>query len=102
MVANIKYRACLSDDENGRRVEVRLESLGDIAHRKGEGTTSSPSVTAYLAPNIGQEVNKSKGSTMIYKVEVLQLTTPLFHGLKSGSVVDKWIKLKPQIKMLFL
>ena len=71
IVANIKYRAWLSDDGKGRRVEVRLESLGDIAPRKGEGTTSNPSVTAYLAPNIGQDANKSKGNTMIYKVEVL-------------------------------
>ena len=69
IVANIKYRAWLSDEVKGRRMEVRLESLGDIAPRKGKGTTSSPSVTAYLAPYIGQEVNKSKGSTNIYKVE---------------------------------
>ena len=71
IVAKIKYRAWLSDDEKGHRVEVKLESLADIAPRKGEGTTSSLSVTAYLAPNIGQDANKSKGSTMIYKVEVL-------------------------------
>ena len=71
IATNIKYKAWLSDDEKGARVEVRLESLGDIAPRKGDGTTSNPSVTSYLAPNIGQDANKSKGSTMIYKVEVL-------------------------------
>ena len=70
VVANIKYRAWLSDENGGRRhVQVRLESLCDIAPRKGQVTNSSPSVTAYLAPQIhvGQQDARSKASTMIYK-----------------------------------
>ena len=47
-VANVKYKAWLSDG----RVEVRLESLSDIAPRRGH-TTACPKVTAYLAPHVG-------------------------------------------------
>ena len=69
VVANIKYRAWLSDENGDRRhVQVRLESLCDIAPRKGQVTNSSPSVTAYLAPHVGQQdAARSKASTMIYK-----------------------------------
>ena len=71
VVANIKYRAWLSDENGSRRhVQVRLESLCDIAPRKGQVTNSSPSVTAYLAPQIHvgqQDAAQSKASTMIYK-----------------------------------
>ena len=68
VVANLKFRAWLSDEKGGRRhVEVRLESLCDIAPRKGQVSNSSPSVTAYLAPHIGQQDARSKVSTMIYK-----------------------------------
>ena len=62
-VANVKYKAWLSDG----RVEVRLESLSDIAPRRGH-TTTCPKVTAYLAPHVGQHQNgRTKAKTMIYK-----------------------------------
>ena len=65
-VANIKFRAWLSE-EKGLRLEVNLESLSDIVTRKGQMTTSSPSVIAYTAPHRGQHDSRSKGSTLIYK-----------------------------------
>ena len=64
VVATIKYRAWLSN--GGSRVQVRLESLGDVVPRKGKGPTSCPSISAYLGPYLGGD--KGKESTLIYKV----------------------------------
>ena len=74
-VANVKYKAWLSDG----RVEVRLESLSDIAPRRGH-TTACPKVTAYLAPHVGQHQNgRTKAKTMIYK-------GPYFEGVCKNLV----------------